>query len=73
MFRSVELFHRRPLDEGERHRLYDETVEWYERYGVSSRPVPATLHDFDRRFAEICSDVLELTPSRRRDIEKPSR
>ncbi|MEY2397865.1 MAG: hypothetical protein QOJ00_1039 [Actinomycetota bacterium] len=69
MFRSVELFHRRGLDERERHALYDETVEWYDRYGVSSRPVPPTLHAFERRFAEICSDGLELTPSAAYAIE----
>lgn len=69
MFRSVELFHRRQLDERERHALYDETVEWYGRYGVSMRPVPATLSAFEHRFREVCEDVLELTPSAAYAIE----
>ena len=63
MFRSVQLFHRRQLDARARAALYDETVEWYERYGVSTRPVPRTLAAFEQRFAEICRDELELTPS----------
>ena len=62
MFRSVEFFHRRQLDEREREALYAETVEWYARYGVSMRPVPPDLDAFNRRFDEICADKLELTP-----------
>jgi uncharacterized protein (DUF2236 family) len=69
MFRSVELFHRRQLDAREREVLYAETVEWYERYGVSSRPVPPDLAAFELRFDEICRDVLELTPSAAYAIE----
>jgi uncharacterized protein (DUF2236 family) len=63
MFRSIQLFHRRQLTHDERAAFYDETVEWYARYGVSMRPVPADLAAFERRFAEICDDVLELTPA----------
>ncbi len=69
MFRSVELFHRRQLDERERHALYAETVEWYARYGVSMRPVPSDLDAFNERFAEICADELELTPAATYAIE----
>ncbi|HVV36689.1 MAG TPA: oxygenase MpaB family protein [Acidimicrobiales bacterium] len=63
MFRSIELFHGRQLTQRERDAFYAETVEWYERYGVSTRPVPADLAAFERRFTEICHDVLELTPA----------
>jgi len=63
MFRSVELFHRGHLDTSEREALYAETVEWYERYGVSTRPVPANLDAFQQRFTEVCCDELELTPA----------
>jgi len=69
MFRSVELFHRRQLDAAERGALYAETVEWYERYGVSMRPVPADIDSFDRRFAEICAHELERTPAAAYAIE----
>jgi len=41
MFRAAELFWRRGLDAANREELYQETVAWYECYGVSRRPVPA--------------------------------
>lgn len=63
MYRSVQLFHRRQLTAAEREVFYAETVEWYERYGVSTRPVPANYVAFTTRFREICHDVLEITPA----------
>lgn len=63
MFRARELFWARPLHRGEQEQLYAETVTWYRRYGVSDRPVPATLDAFRARFDEICRTELELTPA----------
>jgi uncharacterized protein (DUF2236 family) len=69
MFRAVELFWSRGLDAARREELYQDTVAWYECYGVSSRPVPVDYGSFARRFENICDEVLELTPAARRAIE----
>jgi uncharacterized protein (DUF2236 family) len=69
MFRSVELFHRLHLSAPDAEALYAETVEWYERYGVSMRPVPGTLDAFTERFNEICETELRLTPAAAYAIE----
>jgi uncharacterized protein (DUF2236 family) len=63
IFRSVELFHATPLDARERAVLYEDTVEWYALYGLSMRPVPATLDAFEARFDAICRRDLEMTPA----------
>ncbi len=62
-FRAHELYFARPLRRAEQEQLYAETVTWYRRYGVSDRPVPATLTDFRTRFDQICRTELELTPA----------
>ncbi|MCC5951158.1 MAG: DUF2236 domain-containing protein [Acidimicrobiia bacterium] len=62
-FRARELFFPLPFRRAEQEQLYAETVTWYRRYGVSDRPVPATLDDFRRRFDEICRTELEVTPA----------
>jgi uncharacterized protein (DUF2236 family) len=61
--RARALFWVRPPSRRSRERLYAETVTWYRRYGISDRPVPATLGDFRRRFDDICRHELELTPA----------
>jgi uncharacterized protein (DUF2236 family) len=62
-FRARELFFPVPLRRAQQEQLYAESVTWYRRYGVSDRPVPATLDDFRRRFDEICRNDLEITPA----------
>jgi uncharacterized protein (DUF2236 family) len=69
MFRAVQLFFPWDLDEAGKDDLYAETVEWYEAYGVSTRPVPATYAAFVQRFDEICATELELTPAARHTID----
>lgn len=61
--RARELYWMRPLRRSEKEQLYAETVTWYRRYGVSERPVPLTLDDFEARFEQICRDELEVTPA----------
>ena len=61
--RARELYFLRPLRRAEQEQLYAETVTWYRRYGVSDRPVPATLDAFRTRFEDICRHELELTPA----------
>ncbi|MGH2759232.1 MAG: oxygenase MpaB family protein [Actinomycetota bacterium] len=69
MFRAVELFWRHPLDSVARETLYKDTVQWYECYGVSTRPVPANYSAFASRFTGICDEVLVLTPAAERAVE----
>ena len=61
MFRSIQLFHRRDFDDNQKERFYAETVEWYERYGVSTKPVPPDYDSFVQRFVEVCTRELEMT------------
>ncbi|WP_055475953.1 oxygenase MpaB family protein [Gordonia sp. HS-NH1] len=59
LFTCVDVFFG-GLDPEERERLYAETREWYGRYGISARELPATLTDFDEYFADAL--VTELDP-----------
>jgi uncharacterized protein (DUF2236 family) len=68
MFRSIELFHAEQLDAARRETLYQDTVAWYEGYGVSMRPVPPDYDAFAARFAAICASDLQLTPTARQSI-----
>jgi uncharacterized protein (DUF2236 family) len=68
IFRSVQFFHPETLTVAEQERLYDESVEWYERYGVSTRPVPPNYVAFQAKFRHICAEALELTPSAARAL-----
>lgn len=61
IFRSVELFHGRQLSPVQREQVYAESVSWYQRYGVSDRPVPDGYEAFRARFREICVDRLHRT------------
>lgn len=63
IFRSVELFHLRPLSPQQREQLYAETVTWYGRYGMSHRPVPPDYGAFVDAFERICAETLEMTPA----------
>ena len=65
----VDRFDRRRLTEEERGQLYLDGVEWYRRYGVSMRPVPADRAAFRLEWRRICDDVLEMTPAAERAVE----
>ena len=70
ILRSVERYHPAgELDADGRERLYQDTVAWYERYGVSSRAVPHDLAAFEATFERFCAERLELTPAARRSLE----
>ena len=69
MFETADQWDHRTLSEEHREQLYQETVTWYRRYGVSDRPVPADHHDFEAEFDDICRDRLELTPTAARAVE----
>ena len=69
MFETARRWNHRGLSKGRKERLYQETVTWYRRYGVSERPVPSDYRSFKARFKEICAEELEMTPSAARAIE----
>jgi uncharacterized protein (DUF2236 family) len=51
------------ITETEREDLYLDGVEWYRRYGVSDRAVPATRADFQVAWDDVCANVLEMNPA----------
>lgn len=57
------------LREDEREQLYREGVEWYRRYGVSMRPVPADRVAWGERWEQYCAEVLEMTEAAERAVE----
>ena len=65
----VDRFDRKSLTAGEREELYLDGVEWYRRYGVSMRPVPADRDAFRSEWRRICDEVLEMTPAAERAVE----
>nr|WP_281378469.1 oxygenase MpaB family protein [Gordonia humi] len=61
LFACVEHFFT-PLDHESRGRLYLETCEWYRRYGISERPMPATLGEFYEYFDDALATCLDPDP-----------
>jgi uncharacterized protein (DUF2236 family) len=57
------------LTAAEREELYLDGVEWYRRYAVSMRPVPADRAAFGGEWDRHVSDVLELNPAAERAID----
>lgn len=55
---SIEWFDG-PLPLADKHRLFDEHVQWYRLYGMSMRPVPDSWEDFLRYWDRMCREVLE--------------
>jgi uncharacterized protein (DUF2236 family) len=56
----VDEWDRHRLSPTEREQLYQEGVEWYRRYGVSDRVVPADRAAFQVEWDRICCEVLEM-------------
>jgi uncharacterized protein (DUF2236 family) len=69
MFQTADAWDHRTLSPRHREQLYQETVTWYRRYGVSDRPVPADHLAFEARFDQICRHELEMTPTAERAID----
>ncbi|WP_037305163.1 oxygenase MpaB family protein [Amycolatopsis orientalis] len=64
------------IGEAEKRKLFDEHVQWYEMYGMSMRPVPASWEDFQLYWKRMCEEVLEDNKATRdvleiQDIAKP--
>jgi uncharacterized protein (DUF2236 family) len=49
------------LSRADQERLYDESIGWYEMYGLSMRPVPPDYAAFERYWADMLADGLEAT------------
>jgi uncharacterized protein (DUF2236 family) len=50
-----------PLSRVDQERLYDESIGWYEMYGLTMRPVPPDYAAFERYWSEMLHDGLEAT------------
>jgi uncharacterized protein (DUF2236 family) len=53
----------RPLTPPESERLYDECVEWYDRYGISARHMPRSLPEFRDYVEQTCATALQASPA----------
>ncbi len=69
VFESIRLFHHGGLARVDVERLYAQTLEWYELYGVSYRDIPPDYPSFCARFNEICEKTLEMTPAARHTVD----
>jgi uncharacterized protein (DUF2236 family) len=49
------------LTRADRERLYDESIGWYARYGLTMRPVPPDYAAFKEYWAHMLADVLQPT------------
>ncbi|CAJ1501500.1 oxygenase MpaB family protein [[Mycobacterium] kokjensenii] len=61
LFYMVETFIR-PLDADDREQLYAECCAWYRRYGISTRPMPASWPEFGEYFEDYCGSHLMAGP-----------
>ncbi|WOC11384.1 oxygenase MpaB family protein [Gordonia sp. MP11Mi] len=61
LFACVEYFFD-GLDDDGREQLYRETCEWYRRYGISDRLMPATVGEFYEYFDEALATQLDPNP-----------
>jgi uncharacterized protein (DUF2236 family) len=61
----ADRFDRHRLGTAEREQLYLEGVEWYRRYGVSDRVVPADRAAFEVEWQRVCAEVLEMNDAAR--------
>ncbi|HET9075455.1 MAG TPA: oxygenase MpaB family protein [Acidimicrobiales bacterium] len=65
----ADRFDRRTLTGPEREEMYLDGVEWYRRYGVSMRPVPADYPAFRAEWEHHLDRVLEMTPAAERAVD----
>lgn len=65
----ADRFDNRRLGDRAREELYRDGVEWYRRYGVSPRPVPADRARWGEVWDRYCGEVLEMTPAAERAVD----
>ncbi len=57
-------FSAQPFNRDQRRQLNRESMTWFiTRYGMTARPVPKTLEDFETKYQRICEEELEMTPA----------
>jgi uncharacterized protein (DUF2236 family) len=54
-----------PLSAAEKQQLYAESITWYERYGLTMRPVPRDYRAFERYWSSMFENTLRATPTAR--------
>ena len=59
----IERFDKHGLSAEDKELLVEEGADWYSRYGVSTKPVPKTYTDFERKWNEVCDNTLQMTPA----------
>ena len=65
----ADRFDRRLLTSADREQLYQEGVEWYRRYGVSTRVVPPDRAALEATWDRHCREVLQMTPAAERVLD----
>ncbi len=68
--RNADEFSHNTLSPTDRAKMYNESLTWYERYGMPMRDVPTDYWSFYDKFNGICDNVLELTPAAEIAVEK---
>lgn len=58
---TVQRYLGNPLSRVDQERLYDESIGWYELYGLTMRPVPPDYAAFERYWDDMLRDGLEAT------------
>lgn len=64
----IDRFHEHKLTQAEREQLYDETITWYQQYGVSDRYLPADYEAYSKRSDEMAEEYV-LTGTAKRALE----
>ena len=67
---NADTFSHHNLSNAERAKMYNQSVDWYERYGMPMNNVPGDYWSFYDRWNDICDNVLEITPAAERAVEK---
>ncbi len=68
--RNADVFSHNTLSPADRAKMYDESLTWYERYGMPMGNVPTDYWSFYDKFNDICDNVLEMTPAAEQAVEK---
>lgn len=58
---AVQGFLGNPMPRYDQERLYDESIGWYEMYGLTMRPVPESYAAFEAYWEHMVNDGLEAT------------
>jgi uncharacterized protein (DUF2236 family) len=62
-----------PLSRRQREQLFEESVTWYGRYGMTMRPVPRDYAAFERYWQRMFEEVLEPTSLARGAVDGGTR